>query len=95
MAGQPLMDIEFDPAKDDVNRAKHGVSLSGALRLDWSSVVAGPDVRGDYGEPRMIGYGLIADRLYCVVFVPRANKCRVISLRKANRREVTRYAKNQ
>ena len=88
------MDIEFDPAKDGLNSAKHGVSLSEALRLEWSSVVAGPDIRDDYGEPRMIGYGLIAKRLYCVVFVLRADKCRVISLRKANRREVRRYAKD-
>ena len=86
------MDFEFDQDKDAINEAKHGVSLSKALRLDWSTVMAGPDQREDYGEARMIGYGLIGTRLYCLVYVLRANKCRVISLRKANRREVIRYA---
>jgi hypothetical protein len=60
--------ITFDPAKDTINRAKHGVPLSEAARLDWRQTLAGPDTRADYGEPRQIGYGPIGRRLYCVVF---------------------------
>ena len=85
------MRITFDPAKDAINRAKHGVSLGEAVRPDWQQTLAGPDTRADYGEPRQIGYGPIGRRLYCVVFVDRGNILRIISLRKANRREVARY----
>ncbi len=81
----------FDPAKDAINRSKHGVSLSEAARLDWSRVLAKLDTRTDYGEPRQIGYGPIGRRLYCIVFVDRGDTLRIISLRKANNREIDRY----
>lgn len=40
---------------------------------------------------REIGYAVIDDRLYCVVFTQRGEAFRVISLRKANNREIDRY----
>ena len=85
------MKFAFDPAKDAINRTKHGVSLSEAARLDWIRVLAKLDTRADYGEPRQIGYGPISRRLYCVVFVDRCDTLRIISLRKANNREIDRY----
>jgi uncharacterized DUF497 family protein len=86
------MDFEFDKPKDWANRDKHGVSLAEAAEFDWLSVLARRDNRRDYGERREIGYGLIGRRLFCVVFV-RVNPdpCRIISLRKANSREVRAY----
>jgi len=53
--------------------------------------LAKPDTRLDYGEPRQIGYGPIGRRLYCVVFVNRGDTLRIVSLRKANNREISRY----
>jgi hypothetical protein len=85
--------IVFDPAKAALNREKHGVFLRAAARLRWDRVLAKPDMRFDYGEPRQIGYGPIGQRLYCVVFVNRGPMRRVISLRKANSREISRYEK--
>jgi hypothetical protein len=83
--------FEFDAAKDGANRDKHGLSLGEAARMDWTTVLARPDRRRDYGEARQIGYGLIDDRLHCVVFVRRRAIFRIISLRKANTREVRNY----
>lgn len=71
--------------------AKHGVSLAEARNFDWSSVMVKPDTRRDYQELREIGYGVIGDRLYCVVLVQRADVFHIISLRKANGREVKDY----
>jgi uncharacterized protein len=85
------MRIEFDAGKDLANRDKHGLSLSDAAQLDWTTVIAKPDRRKDYGEARQIGYGLNGARLYCVVFVRRGTVFRIISLRKTNRREVRNY----
>lgn len=82
------MDITFDPGKDAINIAKHGLSLALAVELEWSEVIVRPDIRRDYGELREIGFGLIGDRLYCVVFTQRNDAFHIISLRKANRREV-------
>ncbi len=87
------MQITFDPAKDKLNRRKHGISLAEAARFDWSSAVIWPDMRRDYREPRMIGLGMIAHRLHAMVFVERNGVLRIISLRKANIREDKRYAR--
>ncbi len=43
------MKITFDPAKDTVNQAKHGVSLSLAETLEWSLALVKPDTRKSYG----------------------------------------------
>ena len=50
------------------------------------------DTRSDYGEARMIALCAIGERLYCIVYVDREDVRRIISLRKANYREVMDYA---
>jgi uncharacterized DUF497 family protein len=87
------MDIEFDPTKDATNLAKHGLSLAEAERIEWDTLWAMPDERRNYGETRMIGLAYIGLRLFCVVYTDRDEVRRIISLRKANSREVERYAK--
>lgn len=85
------MNIQFDSAKDTTNLSKHGVSLALATEIEWETLWAKPDTRKDYGENRMIGYALIGTRLYNVVFTDRDDERRIISLRKANQREVKSY----
>ena len=86
------MKITFDPTKNAANRLKHGLSLELAVELEWSMLLVKEDGRRDYGEIRMIGYAPIGERLYCVVFTDRKQERRIISLRKANAREVKQYA---
>ena len=85
--------IVFDPEKNKTNLQKHaGVSLQDAREFDWEHAIYFQDTRQDYGECRMLGIGTIAHRLFVVVFVDRGYERRIISLRKANSREVQRYA---
>ena len=90
------MNVTFDPAKDAANLAKHGVSLLDAVGFEWETAVVWPDTRRDYGEPRMVALGYIGLRIMALVFVDRPpeqpTERRIISLRKANSREVKRYA---
>ncbi len=86
--------IIFDPAKDAVNRAKHGVSLADAGRLEWESALIWRDVRRDYGELRHSALVMMADQVFFVAFVDRKDGRRIISMRKANRRESRLYASN-
>ena len=86
------MNITFDPFKDLSNIEKHGVSLQAAEVFEWDTAVAWPDHRSVYGEARMIALGYIGNRIYNIVFVDRGGARRIISLRKANQREVKRYA---
>ena len=84
------MDIEFDPAKDAANIAKHGVSLALGASMDMESAVIDPDARREYGEERLNALGMIGDRLYAMTFTVRS-VVRIINLRKANARERKRY----
>jgi uncharacterized DUF497 family protein len=85
------MEITFDSEKDRKNRAKHGVSLADAAMFEWDSFKYDVDSRRDYGEPRWRGYAFIEDRLYAVAFTFRDESIRIISLRKANNREMDDY----
>lgn len=86
--------VEFDPAKDASNIAKHGVSLALATDLDWDDALVWVDERFVYGEVRMIALAPKTQTLYYVAFVDRADVRRVISLRRATRREVKHYVDN-
>jgi len=86
------MEYEYDPAKDVINRRKHGISLAEAERLDWDTAFIWEDERFDYGEVRMAGWGYIGLRLFYVAFVDRGDVRRIISLRKAHKREYRDYA---
>jgi len=88
------MRIEFDPAKDVANQTKHGMSLSVAGELDWEAALVWMDDRFEYGETRMIALAPKTQTLYYVAFVNRGEARRVISLRRANRREVKHYVEN-
>jgi uncharacterized DUF497 family protein len=86
--------IEFDPAKDAANRARHSVSLSLARELDWDAALAWVDHRFGYDEVRMIALAPKTNTLYYVAFVDRGDRRRIISLRRATRREVKHYVEN-
>jgi uncharacterized protein len=83
--------LKFDPDKDQSNRDKHGVSLADAARMDLDTAFVLADRRRAYGEVRRQAYGLIDGRLHVLVFTMRGEVMRVISVRKANAREVRRY----
>lgn len=88
------MPIDFDPAKDRLNRARHGLSLAFARKLIWEEALVWVDGRYDYDEIRMIGLVPKGNALYYVAFVDRGEIRRVISLRYAERKEIIHYAKN-
>ena len=88
------MQIEFDQAKDVANQTKHGVSLALADELNWEAALVWIDGRFEYGELRMIALAPKTGILYYLAFVDRGKMRRIISLRQANRREVTHYVKN-
>lgn len=83
------MTIEFDPAKDAANIAKHGVSLARAA--DFEILCYVEDARNEYGEVRFRAWGLIDGKNYCLAFTNRSGTLRAISLRRAHRKEMNRY----
>ncbi len=84
------MHVEFDPAKDALNIAKHGVSLARAADLEVHGMFE--DARTDYGEVRFRAWGLIDGKPYCLAFTDRGGTLRAISLRRVHKKEFRRYA---
>ncbi len=70
-----------------------GFELFADMDLEQSLSVV--DQRRNYGELRLRVLGLIDGRLYAAVITPRGENIRVISLRRANRREERAYEKER
>ena len=85
---------EFDPAKLAKNVRKHQVWFAAADDFEWETARVKVDGRKPYDESRLTAIGLIGSRLFVMVFTLRDTAVRIISLRKANSREVQRYARN-
>lgn len=88
------MRFEFDSAEDASNESKHGVSLSVAAELDWDAALVWVNERFEYTETRMVALAPKTNVLYFVAFVDHGEVMRIISLRRANRREVKYYVEN-
>ena len=89
------MRITYDPAKNERNIRNRGLSFDSAAQFDFEGTLYAVDERQDYGEMRYIAMGMLGVRLHVLCFAETADGIRVISFRKANAREVRRYAKAQ
>lgn len=88
------MRYEHDPKKLAENVAKHLVWFELAESFEWETAQIEADSRRHYSETRFVATGLIGGRVYVLIYCFRETKIRLISLRKANSREVKRYARN-
>ncbi|QFY88108.1 BrnT family toxin [Magnetovirga frankeli] len=89
------MEIRFDPNKNRLNLAAHGISLQLAVSLEWDLMVCREDDREDYGELRLTCLAPIGTTIYCVTFTEDDDSYRIISLRKATPREARYYVHNR
>ncbi len=89
------MEISFDPAKNARNIATRGLSFERAPDFDFGTAVTELDSRNDYREDRWVAVGFLDFRLHVLCFVETPNGIRVISFRKANKREAVKYAKDK
>lgn len=85
------MIIDFDAAKSAKNLAERELPFNSVVDFDWQSAIITADVRNTYPEQRLIAFGYLNNRLHVLCFTPIAGGIRVISLRRANKREVLRY----
>ena len=86
------MNYEYDPKKLGANVYRHRVWFAEAELFEWETAHIRIDGRAKYAETRFEAVGYIGNRLYVLVFCFRLTNIRIISLRKANSRELNRYA---
>ena len=77
--------------KETENIHKHGIDFATASRLWDEPVLEREDERRDYGETRILAFGKVDGRLIAVLYTRRGANRRIISARKANRREQRRF----
>jgi uncharacterized protein len=88
------MTYDWDEAKNRSNCDKHGLDFADAERVLSGPCVTFVDDRFHYGEKRFISLGLLAGRVVVIAHTPRSGDVtRIISMRKANRREQKIYQK--
>jgi uncharacterized DUF497 family protein len=85
--------ITFDPAKSERKVRLRGLSFERAVDFAFESALYAVDEREAYGEERIVAIGVLGDRVHVLCFTETHDGIRVISFRKANDREVKRYAK--
>lgn len=87
------MKIEYDAHKNEQNIHMRGLSFERVPYLDWDNALLWQDERHDYGESRNNALAIMEHegRLYAVSFTVRGDVIRVISFRKANKRERKKY----
>ena len=81
------MRVTFDPAKRAKTLAERGLDFEDAAIVFQGRTVEIEDTRRDYGEQRVICYGLLSGRLVVIGYAPRGAARHVFSMRKANDRE--------
>ncbi|TAK47095.1 MAG: BrnT family toxin [Betaproteobacteria bacterium] len=86
------MRVTFDPAKRAKTLKERGLDFADAALIFSGVTVEIEDIRKDYGEMRVICYGLLAGRIVVVGYTPRGAVRHVFSMRKANDREKARIA---
>ncbi len=86
------MRISFDPAKREKTLAERGLDFADAALVFVGVTLEFEDTRKDYGETRVICYGLLEGRMVVVGYTPRGAERHVFSMRKANEREQARIA---
>jgi uncharacterized DUF497 family protein len=86
--------LKWDEAKRIGNIAKHGVDFATIVDFEWDTALIWPDTREDYGELREVALGFIGTRLHAVIFTERDDVVRLISLRKATKKETRFYAES-
>ena len=82
---------EWDNAKNRSNFAKHGLDFEDAEQVFTGPCVTFEDSRFDYGEERLITLGIVDGRVVVIAHASRGDATRIISMRKANRREQKIY----
>ena len=86
------MRITFDQVKRDKTLAERGLDFADAELVFAGVTLEVEDLRKNYGEPRIVCYGLLDGRMVVVGYTPRGADRHIFSMRKANEREKARIA---
>ena len=86
------MEFEYNPEKSQSNKTKHGLDFEEAKQIwediDRLEVAVSRSVKG---EERNLMIGRISDKIWTAVFTRRGGAIRLISVRRAHKKEEKNY----
>jgi uncharacterized DUF497 family protein len=85
------MEFEWDEAKRAASLAKHGLDFADVEHFDWAAAIILDDRRMDYGEDRFQAFAILDSVLHQVTFTRRGQALRIVSFRRASRKERKHY----
>jgi uncharacterized DUF497 family protein len=88
------MKITYDLEKNAKNILERDLPFDRVTHFQWESAALRQDIRFSYSEQRFVAVGYVDDRLHVLCFSETDSGIRVISFRKANKREQNLYEKN-
>jgi len=88
-----IVEYEWDEDKRRSNLLKHGIDFIDIEQAFANETVTILDARHDYGEQRFITFGLFAGRVVVIAHTETDEVIRIISVRKATKREESSYFK--
>ena len=91
---RPHLRFEWDEAKRLSNLRRHGIDFAEAAKVFEGLTDTIQDNRFDYGEKRLLTYGLSKGEVVAIAHTERSGTIRVISMRKATKNEEIQFFKN-
>jgi len=85
------MEFEWDGANHAQTLRNRGIGFDDGARIFADRIIVWPDMRRDYGEPRFRAIGRSAEDILHVAFTYRGDITRIISVRRANRKEIEQW----
>jgi uncharacterized DUF497 family protein len=89
------MEFEWDEDKRRANLQKHKLDFADAHRAFTEDAFVVVDDREDYDEDRYILLGLMRERIVVITFTVRNDIVRIVSMRRANKREQKDYVQRR
>jgi len=89
---EPSSYFEWDEIKNNINIAKHGIDFADVPAIFDLPMLVELDMIGEYDEERWKGIGMLSNGFIVVIYTePDGNTTRIISARRANKHERSRY----
>ena len=85
------MECEWDDSKNETNFEKHGIDFELAQEIFQGSFISKIDDQREYGEMRFLALGTLGEFILLVVYTMRGRNVRIISARRANKKERSVY----
>ena len=89
------MEIDWDPAKDEMNIRRRGIPLEFGAVVLANRVGEVEDARHDYGETRIKAFGVVDGLWFCCVYTMRGDVHHIVTVHRVREEEARRWLRTR